>query len=164
MKTTRQYRRGTERRKGAALVEFAIIAPVFLALVLGVLELGSALKTANTMTEAVRGGGRLACMDWSEKVPDGTTINQKVIKDVRNFLTASGLPGDDFTITITSAEGTDEGQTFDLSDPDNELRMFKIEASVDFSDVNEYPSHFMAGQEIKAAIVFRAGRVQLVSE
>ena len=30
---------------------------------------------------------------------------QKVEQDIRNFLTASGLPGDDFDITIVHAEG-----------------------------------------------------------
>jgi len=152
------------KRKGAAMVEFAVIAPVFLALVLGTIEMGTALKVSNTLTSGIRGGGRLASMDWEGIVPDGMTTNAKVIEDIENFLAASNLPVDDVTVTITSAEGEDEGAPFDLTDPDNRLRLFKITAEVPYSAISLYPSHFMTGQVIKAAIVFRAGRVQMMME
>lgn len=152
------------KRRGAAMVEFAVIAPVFLALILGTVELGTALKVSNEMAAAIRGGGRLASMDWEGIVPDGVTTNDKVIDDVSHFLAAAGIPADDVTLTITSAEGEDEGESFDLADPDNRLRLFKITAEVPYSAISLYPSHFMAGQSIKASIVFRAGRVQMMMD
>jgi hypothetical protein len=149
-------------RRGAAMVEFAIIAPIFLALILGTVELGTALKTSNTLASAIRGGGRLASMDWEGIVPDGVTTNEKVLTDIENFLAASGIPVAETTLTITSAEGEDEGEPFDLADPDNRLRLFRITAEVPYSAISLYPSHFMSGHDVKASIVFRAGRVQMM--
>jgi hypothetical protein len=64
-------------------------------------------------------------------------------------------------ITITSADGSDAGAAFDLSDPDNNLRLFRISAEIDYDDVSSFPATFMQGQTITAALVFRTGRVTL---
>lgn len=142
------------------MVEFALVAPLFLALLLGSVEIGTALNASNTMSDAIRGAGRLASMDWDGVVPDGTTPNQKIINDIRNFLKASGLPSQSFTIKIKSAEGTDKGQDFDLALPANRLRLFTIEVSVPYSAVRSYPSKFLSGKTLKSSVTFRAGRVQ----
>src|SRR5689334_21345201 len=107
MKSTNKQCRATNDRRGAALVEFAIILPVFLSLMLGVLEIGKALEVSNLMSSAVREGGRLAAMEWEDFIASGTTPNQKVIGDIKNFLVASGVPAASITVTITSAEGSD---------------------------------------------------------
>lgn len=49
-----------KRRKGAAAVEFAIIAPVFVGLVLGMLEVGSCLTAQQRLNNAAREGARQA--------------------------------------------------------------------------------------------------------
>lgn len=148
------------RRKGAALVEFALIAPVFLTLVLGSIEMGNALDTSNLMLSGLREGGRLATMDWKQSVPNGMTANEKVIADIRNFYKAAGLPADEMTITITSAEGVDSGEPFDLSDPTNSLRTFRLKSEVLYSKVNSSTLTYMGGQTLKASLVFRAGRIK----
>lgn len=48
------------RQKGAAAVEFALIAIVFFTLLLGIIEFGRALFTWNSVAEATRWGARLA--------------------------------------------------------------------------------------------------------
>ncbi len=148
------------RRSGAALVEFALIAPVFLTLVLGSIEMGNALDTSNLMLSGLREGGRLATMDWKDTLPNGMTANQKVIADITNFYKAAGLPVDEMTITITAAEGSNAGNTFDLSDPDNSLQTFKLQSEVLYSNVNSSTLTYMGGQTLKASLVFRAGRIK----
>lgn len=150
-------------RRGAAMVEFALLAPIFLALILGVVEMGNALDSSNVMTAAVREGGRLATMDWKESLPDGMTINQKVIADIQNFLAAAGVPADDVSVSITSAEPGQSGQPFDLGSPSNNLKLFKIEATIPFDSVSSYPSTYMGGRNVTSSLVFRAGRVNLVN-
>ncbi|MGE3313585.1 MAG: TadE/TadG family type IV pilus assembly protein [Planctomycetaceae bacterium] len=145
-------------RRGAAMVEFAIIAPVFLTLVIGLLEAGQALRAANVMAAAVREGGRLAAMDWNDFVPEGFTPNDKVISDVRNFLIASGLPGEEAVIQITSAEGEDEGEEFDLTNTSNNYRLFKISIEIEYDEVSTFPSTFMYGQTLTSSLTFRAVR------
>jgi Flp pilus assembly protein TadG len=157
MKTIRHRRKFSTRRRGAALVEFAMILPVFLTLMLGIFEMGKAIEVTNLMSSAVREGGRLAAMEWEEVLPANTTANQKVIGDIKNFLAASGIPSSAVTVSITSAEGNDEGQTFDLNAPANKLRLFRITASVPFSAVSTFPANFMNERTIAASLVFRTG-------
>ncbi len=152
-----------EERRGAALVEFAVIAPLILTLILGIVEMGNALDISNKLTSAIREGGRLAAMDWTDVVAEGESPNDKVISDIRNFLAASGLPSEDIVLSITHAEGTSQGQLFDLADKDNMNKLFQISASIDYSDVCNYPAPVMGGQTIVASIILRAGRIQLTS-
>lgn len=151
-----------ENRRGAALVEFALTIPIFMTLILGVTEIGTALDSTNIMSAGIREGGRLATMDWSTVVPSGTTINQKVIGDIKNFYTAAGLPGNEVVVTITSAEGSDIGQDFNLATTSNQGRLFKISAKLPYSSASSIPASFMKNKDLSAALVFRAGRTTLV--
>jgi hypothetical protein len=157
----RQHARHTDRRRGAALVEFAILSPLFLTLTLGIIEGGEALETSNIMSSAVREGGRLASMDWEGMIPQGMTTNEKVIQDIRNFMSAAGLPADEVTIEITSAEDEDFGSPFDLSATSNRLRLFQITASVPYDSISTFPVNFMEGHTITAKLSLRAGRVNM---
>lgn len=145
------------------MVEFAITAPLFLILILGTVEMGNALEASAQISTALREGGRLAGMDWTDLVQANESPNAKIIRDIRNFLTAAGYPGDDITITITSVEGTDIGETFDLSDPDNEMRLFKIEASIPYEQISTFPHGFMNGRNVTGRLVMRAGRISLMN-
>jgi hypothetical protein len=101
-------------------------------------------------------------MDFDGVVPVPSTPNQKVTEDIRNFLAAAGIPAADVTISITSAEGENAGQAFILSDPDNKLRLFTIEATIPFESVSSFPVTFMQGQVIKATLTMRAGNTALL--
>jgi Flp pilus assembly protein TadG len=63
-------RRFARSDRAAALVEFAIVLPILLLLVFGIIDFGRALYTANNLTAAVREGARLASTQIS---PDPTT-------------------------------------------------------------------------------------------
>jgi hypothetical protein len=154
----RRHAHSQHRRSGAALVEFALLLPLLLSLVIGLLEIGQALKSANIMASAVREGGRLAAMDWNDFVPEGWTPNQKVISDVRNLLDAAGLPGECATIELVSAEESDAGEEFDLTDPDNTYRLFRISIRIPYDDISSFPSTIMHGQTLTASLTFRAVR------
>ena len=49
-------------RKGGALVEFAVVFPVFLVLVVGAIDVGRAVMVRQTLAEAARAGARLLCV------------------------------------------------------------------------------------------------------
>lgn len=48
------------REDGAAAIEFALVLPLLLILVFGIIDFGRLLYTANTLTSAVREGARFA--------------------------------------------------------------------------------------------------------
>ena len=78
-------------QRGAAMVEFALIASIFLMLALGVMEFGRWMFTLNAASEATRWGARLAAI---------CDVNDAVIKEkMRSIL--SGV--DDTQISISYA-------------------------------------------------------------
>ena len=54
---------GDRRAHGQAMVEFAFVLPVFLMLFMGIVDLGSAVMTYNSLTNAAREGARLAIVN-----------------------------------------------------------------------------------------------------
>jgi Flp pilus assembly protein TadG len=150
-------------RQGTATVEFAVVVPLFLTLILGIAEMSNALNYSQNMSAAVREGGREAAGDLSKITPSGTTYNQKVINDVKNMLCASGIDPTKVTVTITYADGAKAGQTFDLSNSNNYLLYFKITAQVDYKDISSSLVKIMSGKKLTASAVFRLGYSTLSS-
>lgn len=150
-------------RRGAAAVEFALVAPVFVTLVLGSIEIGRGCAATQKLASALREGGRLATMDYADHLQKGQTPNDKVMQDIRNFLTASGIPGDKVTLSITYADGQNAGQTFNFADPANALARFQIRAEIPYSALGTtyfIPTH---PETLRATLVWRMGRSSLVN-
>jgi len=55
--------RGRSKSRGQSLVEFALVLPIFLVLFFAVIDLGSAIFTFNSLTNAAREGARLAIVN-----------------------------------------------------------------------------------------------------
>ena len=68
------------RSRGQVLVEFALISPVLISLLLGGIQFGYAFYTYNNLEKAVRDGARFASMR-TYQVGDGSFIS-----DVRNVV------------------------------------------------------------------------------
>ena len=64
----------TTRRIGATAVEFAIVAPILVLLVFGIIEIGRAVMSQHSMEDAVRVGCRLAIMDGTTTSDVTTTV------------------------------------------------------------------------------------------
>jgi Flp pilus assembly protein TadG len=64
---TAQIRKHAARhsRRGAAAVEFAVIAPLFFLLLAGIMEFGQAFRVQHTLSTAARYGARAASVDGS---------------------------------------------------------------------------------------------------
>lgn len=92
-------RAGTHLRHGQALVEFALVLPILLLLVLGVFEFGRAWHAYQVITDAAREGARLAV------VAQGTLPRPKaeVIAAVEAALARASLSqADDISVTVPS--------------------------------------------------------------
>lgn len=156
--------RTASARRGSATVEFAVVAPVFIALILGAIQNGYNIDIKHKLHAVIRQAGRLSSQDYRGRLQAGQTANQKVILDIRNHLKAEGLNGDLFTITITHAEGSLAGTPFDLSDPQNSLKLYRIKVEAPYSAVSEnglFPTPF---EKVSASIVFRRSLVFSVEQ
>jgi Flp pilus assembly protein TadG len=86
-------------RRGSAVVETAVMAPLMLAMMLGMTEMGSAFLVRQTMTNAAREGARVASMH-------GATAAD-VTAAVANTMSGASLTPDAYTVntnldTLTS--------------------------------------------------------------
>jgi Flp pilus assembly protein TadG len=100
MKASRS--RATER--GAAAVEFALVLPILLMLIFGIVDFGRMLSAKITITEAAREGARAAALvgraegeSRARAAADGLAIDRP---DVQTCTSPPG-PTDDATVTVT---------------------------------------------------------------
>lgn len=149
-----------ENRRGAAAVEFAVVAPLFVALALAAAQSAFNLDTVHTLYATIRQAGRLASMEASERQQTGQSTNEKVILDIRNQLIAEGLPGNLMVITVTHA---DSNEPFALCDATNDLKLFRIKIEVPYSALNSLGVFPATHEQLSASIVFRKGRTTLVN-
>lgn len=131
------------------------------ALVLGLIQSSFSIDATHKLHAAVRQAGRLASMDYSDRLQSGQTGNQKVIADIRNQLKAEGLPGDLVTITIADAE---TGGPFNLDDAATNLKLFRISVSVPFTKVVSGSLIKAPVDTLTASIVFRKGKTTLAAQ
>jgi Flp pilus assembly protein TadG len=86
------------KRRGAAAVEFAIIAPLFFMMIIGMIEFGRIIMVEQVITNASREGARIGVLD----PPPGGTSAPLVTSTVNNYLTAAKISG--ATITMVPSE------------------------------------------------------------
>jgi Flp pilus assembly protein TadG len=130
-------------RRGAAIVEMALVLPIFFGVVLGIVEFGRAMMVSQMVTNAAREATRLAIIDGS--------TNTTVETWVEDFLNDSiNVAASDVTVTITivAAPGND--------DPNNQIGnaqardLVTINVSVPFDKVSYVPGSYLNGKNLSA--------------
>lgn len=94
---TRSSRRNSTRR-GAAAIEMAITLPIFILIVLGIVEFGRALMVNQILVNAAREGARHAV------VPGASDSQVNGIVD--NYMSAAGISGYSKAIKINGSEAS----------------------------------------------------------
>lgn len=173
MPGTKRLRR-RESRRGTATVEFALIAPVLLIFLLGMSEASRLMDIQNRLAAAARQGARLAAMDREGIVADETTTNEKMEEDIRNFLTATGLPGAELTVKIAATPADlstlppvhetdlDSLTPIDLDSPDSAYDMFQIVLELPYSALCQTCPPGADQMTLRARIVCRNAKSSIV--
>jgi Flp pilus assembly protein TadG len=126
----RRYRRAT------AAVEFAVVAPVFLLLVFGMIEYGRMVMVYQVLTNASREGARVAVLDGA------TTAS--VTSQVNTYLSNGTITG--ATVTVTP----NPPSTAEYGDP------VTVTVSIPFSQVSWLPSPmYLGGKTLTSSTVMR---------
>lgn len=101
--------------RGAVAVEFAIVLPVLLALVMGIMEFGRAFNTQISLTNAAREGVRVMAISNDPAAAKAATKNAAVSLDPAltdsniSFSQPSCSPTQQMTVTITYTLSTITG-------------------------------------------------------
>jgi Flp pilus assembly protein TadG len=126
---------GHPRRPGAAIVEFAVVVPVLVVLVFGMIEFSRLMMVEQILDNAAREGCRRAVMD------NATTSD--VTTTATNYLTNSGISGE--TVTVSPDPSTASAGT-----------AITVLVSVPFNNVSWLPvPMFLGGTTISASVVMR---------
>jgi Flp pilus assembly protein TadG len=129
-------------RRGAAAVEFAIVAPVFFLMILGMIEFGRMIMVQQVLTNASREGARVAVLDGA--------ATADVVNKVHDYLTAAHLP------VVNPTVSPDPPSSANYGDP------VTVTVQIPFSQVSWLPSPiFVSGSTpLTATTVMRRETVQ----
>jgi Flp pilus assembly protein TadG len=122
-------------RRGAAIVEFAVVAPVFLTLIVGTIEVGRAVVVVQLLTNASREGARVGGYDT-------TTATSTITNAVNAYLANEGITGATTAVTPSPPSLASDGQSISVT------------VSIPYSNVSWVPSpFFLGGQTLSATSV-----------
>ncbi|MEJ5340989.1 MAG: TadE/TadG family type IV pilus assembly protein [Thermogutta sp.] len=129
------------RPAGVAVVEFAVVAPIFFLLVLGLIEFGRMVMVQQVITNASREGARRAIIQ-------GATTAE-VISVVENYLASGGIRSATVTVTPDPIDSAGYGEPVTVT------------VTVPFRQVSWLPSPmFLGGVELRATTTMRREAVQ----
>ncbi len=86
---------GPPCRRGATVVEFALVTPVFVLFVLGIIEIGRGLMVVSLLNNAARAGCRVGILDGASD----SDINSAVT----TALQGQNIPGTTVTVQVNGA-------------------------------------------------------------
>jgi Flp pilus assembly protein TadG len=129
---SRPGRAALPRRGGASLVEFAVVAPIFFMIVLGIIEIGRACMVTELLTEAARRGCRAGVLEG--------TSSSAIKQAATDYLTTVGISGDTAGVIVNDAP-------VDTVDAQNMPAYTEITVlvTVPVSTVTWVPSWFLSG-------------------
>ena len=128
-------------RRGVSAVEFAIIAPLFVLLILGVIEFGRAMMVKQIITNAAREGARRAIIE--------TATESEVKQVVNDYLANASISG--ATVSVNPASLS----TLGLGDP------VTVQVSVSCNTISWTPAPwFLRGKTLSESTTMRAERLQ----
>ena len=101
----RLIKRFLRRERAAAVVEFALVVPIFVTLVWGVIMFSRAYTRLNALNSTLREGARMGA---TLQFPDSAVYQTQMKARMRTFSTAFGFPIDTAQVTITHVPGTED--------------------------------------------------------
>lgn len=132
----RPLNRRAHARRATAAVEFAIVAPIFLLFIMGIVEMGRVMMVQNVLISAARDGARAAIIS-------GATADD-VKQEAVDYANVCGIAGATATV-----------QPADLNDATADTPI-TVTVSVTFDDVSWLPvPQFLANQLLSGQTTMR---------
>lgn len=136
MNRTKHRIRRSHDRRGTALVEFAMVAPVFFLFMVGAIEFGRAIMVQEVLTDASREGARVGILDGSQTTDVDNAVNA--------YLTAMSVTGATISVSPTNP-GTQPSGT-----------QVTVTVSVPYNAVSWVPAPwFLGGATLTASTVMQ---------
>lgn len=145
MKTIFQRGAGKTSRTGAAAVEFAIVAPLFFLLILGIIEFARIFMVIQILNNGAREGARKAILPGATQAFVDSTIE--------NYMTNSALSGHTKTYFVNNSSTTNV-TTAGAGD------IIKVQISIPVDTISWLPTGFIGfvtgkGINLSSSVVMR---------
>jgi Flp pilus assembly protein TadG len=138
---TRNRFRCRSSRTGSAMVEMAICFPVFMLILMGIIEFGRAMSVSQMLNSASRIGCRAAILDGSSNSSVTSIIKQHVTSTI-------GCEPSVITVAIIATSSRNGSALSDVSHASTG-DMIKLDVSVRFADVSWAVKDWMGGSRIR---------------
>ena len=123
--------RASRPRRGTAAVELAVIAPLVVSLLIGLLEVGQLVRIKQIVCSAAREGARTASTGVNSYADVRTTV--------MNYLTNAGITNQNgLTVTVSDVTQGNSGPQFNPSSA-NSLDQLLITVALPYSNVQPAP-------------------------
>jgi len=132
MRCRRILRRLHVEQRAAAMVEFAIVAPVLLLFVFGIVEYGRFFFLYNNLTNAAREGARLAAVTPMSTTSERTAAATLIVSTVRARIADSGAQSADVQFVVPSGSAPNQTVTVVIND-------FPFQRAVPFIAPTRFP-------------------------
>lgn len=134
--------------RGAALVETALVLPIFMMILVGIVEFGRAFMVANMLAESARHGARIAIVPGSTN----TSVESEVKTRVSEL---THVAAGDVTVAITIAPDPRNSNPNGVLGASQKRDLVTVAIQVPFSKVNLVPIEWLRGVSLSARCSMR---------
>jgi Flp pilus assembly protein TadG len=145
-------RLGNWRRRGTAVVEFALVSPVLLIIAIGLIDVGQFISIGQIVNNASREGSRVAIRDYTDSVSE---VEAAVLTYMTNALSevSAETINSALQVVVREGNGTVAGEDLSLVNSGQELR---VEVTFDYQNVRWAPNSFLGAYTvIQATTIMR---------
>jgi Flp pilus assembly protein TadG len=114
-------RRRKPQKRGAALVEFAVVTPLLLLILFGIIEFGQLFKVRQTAQHAAREACRIAVLQSTAK-PYSNSAGP-VMSRISQIMTAAGVPFNTGMVSITEDSTGDPTVSITVTVPYEDVKL-----------------------------------------
>ena len=99
-------RKFVRNQEATAIIEFALVIPIFFTMVWGIISFSRAYQRLNVLTSSLREGARVAStLDWVSPAANPAANTTLTRTSIRSFSTAFGYPIDTAQVTVDASSG-----------------------------------------------------------
>jgi Flp pilus assembly protein TadG len=137
----RRQHTANQKRRGTALVEMALVLPIFMMVTLGIVEFGRAMMVSQLITNAAREGARLGIITGS--------TNADVQASVESFLLqAANISASDLSLDITVTPDTGNPNPGNQVVYAHSRDLVSVSVSVPFDKVSYISGNYLKGKTL----------------
>ena len=137
-----------EHRRGAAVVEFALVVPLFFMLVFGIIEFGQGFMVSQLINSAAREGARVAIASGSTNAD----VEAAVLGIIERSTTTDP---NNVTVSITvTPDGNNPDPAHQVAAA-SKRDLCTVDVRVGFSDVSLVTGHFLEGVQLRGSCSMR---------